>query len=381
MPGEVEVQLSSIRRAWSNGGHHEFWVRLRTTDGDFNEFGEAIDRANRAEGPDGIFAQGETPAPKGFVVMARTGHDDRAENLDRWATELGRLLEELGFSGTLQGVRPIYWPDWVAETGFGLVAFFRWSIDLARLTKSFEHSWNGGWPMPDDATNRIAEQHAAWAEPGGPAIIVSEGTFKFAVSDGSTVGATLGRAAAKWRRPNVLRYVDAERTGRAAVIGSGGESTLQIIDGRAERWEHRIDELRRGMTALPDLLDVAFLRPSRCYALSWHDLEIRQKLSGIDYGDVVFRGRHLLTEYVPDAHGLQVLRDEHLAHARDLSAWTVTDLGEGRHLVEARDLAPWYTTPVPDPDVVEQARHDFGDMILTKDLIAANPAPWTRKRS
>ena len=109
-----------------------------------------------------------------------------------------------------------------------------------------------------------------------------------------------------------------------------------------------------------------------------YDLEIRQKLPAIEYGDVVFRGRHLLTEYVPDAHGMQVLRVEHLAHARDLSGWDVTDLGHGRHLVEAHDLAAWYATPVPDPDVLERARHDFGGMILTRDVIAANPAPWSK---
>ena len=88
--------------------------------------------------------------------MAETGHDDRAENLDRWATELGRTLEAAGFTGTLQGVRPIHWPLWVAETGFGLVAFFRWSIDLAKMTKALEHSWNGGWPVSADSTARRA---------------------------------------------------------------------------------------------------------------------------------------------------------------------------------------------------------------------------------
>lgn len=53
-------------------------------------------------------------------------------------------------------------------------------------------------------------------------------------------------------------------------------------------------------------------------------------------------------------------------------------VGHGRHLVEAPVLEPWYRQPLPDPDTVARARHDFGDMILTQEVIDANPAPWDR---
>jgi hypothetical protein len=376
--GEVKVQLGTIRRAWRDGGNHEFWMGLRTNSDDLGAFGEAIDRANRTEGPDGIFAQLETPVPNGFVVMASTGHDDDPANLDRWATELGVTLEDVGFTGTLQGVRPTYWPEWVAKKGVGLAAFFRWSVDLAAMTSTHRQGWRGGWHVPGEASARICAHHAAWTEPGGPAIIVGRDAFTFALRDGSRVAANLMAAVSGHRNGSVIRYVDAEETARTAKLGAAGETIVQIIDGRPDGWEHRIDELRRGLTGLPDILDVAFLRPTNRLASDWHALEIFQKLQGIEFGDVVFRGRHLLTRYVPDAHGIQVLREEHLAKARDLSDWTVTGLGHGRHLVEAHDLAAWYAMPLPEPDVVEQARHDFGDMILTKEVIAANPPPWTR---
>jgi hypothetical protein len=68
---------------------------------------------------------------------------------------------------------------------------------------------------------------------------------------------------------------------------------------------------------------------------------------------------------------------EHLANVHDLSRWTITDLGHGRHLVEHPDLAAWYANPYPEPDVVDQARRDFGSMILTKEIIRANPPPRT----
>jgi len=61
-----------------------------------------------------------------------------------------------------------------------------------------------------------------------------------------------------------------------------------------------------------------------------------------------------------------------------LRRWTITDFGHGRHLVEAPDLESWYRQPLPDPDTVARARHDFGDMILTQEVIDASPAPWDR---
>lgn len=88
--------------------------------------------------------------------------------------------------------------------------------------------------------------------------------------------------------------------------------------------------------------------------------------------------RHLLPEYAPDAQGLQVLTDAHLEHAHDLSDWTVEPLGEGRHLVTAADLEPWYASPEPDPETLQQARGDFGGMILTPELVASNPPPSKR---
>ena len=72
---------------------------------------------------------------------------------------------------------------------------------------------------------------------------------------------------------------------------------------------------------------------------------------------------------------MQVLTDQHLTNARDLSGWDVESLRGGRHLVRAKDLSPWYATPEPDPDVLARARRDFGDMILTTETIKRNPPP------
>lgn len=72
---------------------------------------------------------------------------------------------------------------------------------------------------------------------------------------------------------------------------------------------------------------------------------------------------------VADAHGTQLLTDRHLSRARDLSNWEVTEITPHRYLVRAQDLEPWYAGDTPDPEVVAQARSDFGDMILTPETV------------
>ena len=44
--------------------------------------------------------------------------------------------------------------------------------------------------------------------------------------------------------------------------------------------------------------------------------------------------------------------------------------------MQAKDLEPWYATIDPDPETLAKARADFGGMLLTPEIIAANPPPW-----
>lgn len=64
-----------------------------------------------------------------------------------------------------------------------------------------------------------------------------------------------------------------------------------------------------------------------------------------------------------------MLTGRHLSRARDLSTWNIAEIVPDRFLVHANDLDPWYAGDTPDPEVVAQARADFGDMILTPDTV------------
>jgi hypothetical protein len=149
----------------------------------------------------------------------------------------------------------------------------------------------------------------------------------------------------------------------------GGDGVFQVIGGD---WRHQVALLTDALVALPGDTQQGYIRIAKRNLKSHDQIHTVQPLPGIRGSDVRFN-KHLLDRYLPDAHGVQVVRTAHLRHAHDLSGWRITDLGDDRHLVQAADLEPWYADGLPDPDTLARARADFAGALLTKELIAANP--------
>lgn len=99
------------------------------------------------------------------------------------------------------------------------------------------------------------------------------------------------------------------------------------------------------LIALAPHATLGLIRTSAPYTLGLTEIASAYPLAGEVKEHEVRSHRHLLADHVPDAHGIQVLTERHLARAHDLSAWDITDLGAGRHLVAAADLAPGTTRP------------------------------------
>jgi hypothetical protein len=89
-------------------------------------------------------------------------------------------------------------------------------------------------------------------------------------------------------------------------------------------------------------------------------------------------------EFAVDPCGIQILTSQHLAKANNLNDWLTTQLDERHYLVEAKDLDPWYLQPMGqtesvDATLLEQARADFGNMILTpRQADSLGPTPKER---
>jgi hypothetical protein len=161
---------------------------------------------------------------------------------------------------------------------------------------------------------------------------------------------------------------------RHGSLKARGEAVYELEAEPALSPLEHVRRLRQLLAAPGQPYDLAFMRLVPSLGGSWRDLA-RDTIGPHGLTLRMFaRHRHLWSRHVPDAHALQVLTAAHLERAADLSRWSVTEVGDGRFLVEAPDLVPWFASQQTDPAVLAAARDDFGDMLLTPEVIAANPA-------
>ena len=226
------------------------------------------------------------------------------------------------------------------------------------------------WNVDDDVTARIAAHVERGHFPGADTYLNASGRVWHTAP--APAAAALRRrlpadciAGVTYLRPEPSRL-----THRSFNVN--GMSTYTVYDPQ-QSWQDLLDQGLDTMTAVPEATDLAFVQYSMYLLGGWDGTESElPALPGTQ--EYHFRyNPHLLGQFVPDARGAMLLTDAHLAHAHDLSGWSIEDVGHGRHLVQAPDLAAWFAQPQPSAEAVARARHDFGAMILTLTDIALNP--------
>ncbi len=371
----VEVRSASVRRLVAQGAL-ELHLQLRTDDpGAGDAFFAVLDELNQVNADGGTYAQLGIRSPEGFVVLVDSYADEDA--LIAWLEGLADRLGARGVTGRLEGVTSAPSPRWLVDDQRPVpTAFVAHRFEAGSLAANpAQCGWLGG----PELTARLCEWAATWSTPGGPSAIVGRDDFRFAVEGDDGIAELLRAGLQAGAFTDVLRTDDSRHVGRHVALAGAALATAQVL-GRAIDWSTRLHLLREAITALPATTVHAAVRPASKTLISWSGLGFRHRLPApLKEGDVE-ANQHLLGRYVYDAHGLQVLTDEHLTRARDLTGWLVSDLGHGRHLVEAADLAPWFATDLPDPAVVDRARNDFGTMLLTLDVIRAEKPPFPRPR-
>ena len=210
-------------------------------------------------------------------------------------------------------------------------------------------------------------------EPGK--VILAQGAFSVEV-DETELQTPIERGLRHSGSGGVDVFDEAAQRARHAHLGHVADGLFQSIGGPPLS---AVAELRDLATRLPPPLDLAFIRIAHRGSAGINAVDTIQPLPNMREMHVRYVG-HLLHRYLPDAHGIQIVTNEHLQAANDLSDWTITDLGHDRHLVVASDLAAWYSETLPDPGTLERARSDWGDAILTQDVYYAEMAQRTGGR-
>jgi hypothetical protein len=231
-----------------------------------------------------------------------------------------------------------------------------------------------GWHVPTAVTNKVTDVGAAWGRFPGADVYLSRNIHQIRTKN-PDVGRPLADGIIKSGMAGVTYLRSQPRRMTSMYLGVQGQACYEVMDDTVS-WRDRLEQVTEAMVAFPEHTDLAFVQYSNSFTSSWTTLQTgRPPLPYVQEHHVRYN-RHLISQYTPDAHGLQILTDAHLGHATDLSDWNIEPLGGGRHLVQAKDLEPWYAYIDPDPETLAKARADFGKMILTPQAIADNPPPW-----
>ncbi|HST80615.1 MAG TPA: hypothetical protein VLL08_02615 [Kineosporiaceae bacterium] len=327
----------------------------------------AMTHANDSASPDTVWAESVEPSPDGPVVfldLIGTPEQNRS-----WLSAFTEELTRAGWSGTLAPA-PIPPPsEWVS----GLDTAIRPAGYLAfRMNEEPPPGTVGRWGPP------------RWTVDAGTTTALCRYLVGWAALPGATVQLTMGRSRSEFSGDDVAEHLvwaaehnhtagvayTAPAAARLADLGAWGQVTCQVRDDGPD-WRARVEHLRELLLEFANQLDVAFLRTGRYPVTSWTGLAGAVPALPHVSEAKVNRYRRLWDQYVPDAHGIQILTAAHLSRLGPLPDWEVRPLTGGGHLVQARDLEPWFAAAEPDPEVVAAARADFAGALLTPEVISA----------
>jgi len=376
----VEVVWPALSRAWRKAEYEELWLQFRPRGSKdvFAAVQAAVDVANQAMEDAGwgdvVFAEGVSDSDAGPVaLMSRAGPED---GVRAWLDAFAHHLEALGESGKVTAAPEAKFPAWLngeIRLPPQLTAFV--SYRTVDLTPFSEPERRAGWHVPADVTAKIAETAVAWGRFDGADVYLRRNIHEVCTKN-PDISRPLADGITRFGLAGVSYLRSQPRRMTMVSLATQGQVCYELLDETLS-WQARFKRVGQAMVALPDDTDLAFVQYSNAYTISWNVLQTAvPRLPYVQEYHVRYN-RHLLSQYTPDAHGVQVLTDAHLQNAADLSDWLITPLSGGRHLVHAKDLEPWYAQVEPDAATLQKARADFGPMILTPETIARHPPPWS----
>ncbi|MDQ1539100.1 MAG: hypothetical protein QOE58_3493 [Actinomycetota bacterium] len=311
-----------------------------------------------------VYGRDVSPSPYGPVVWIDyiTSEDD----LRTWLNVFAASLEGAGWSGRVEAHPQAWFPEGLPWTPRP-TAFLAYRLDTpdsdpSVRTRRTVAPWTTVALCRDAIEWGRFEGAQAYLQTGGSQIL-----FDPSRADEILVRITdFAGAGITFLRQEPFRICQMNLWARAEPAG---QCVYQLEDERLD-WKAIVQELTQLLIRHADTLDLAIVRLAQAGAHSWRHLKSPPPPQ-VSEGEVV-ANRHLWDRFVPDAHGIQLLTEAHLARAGNLDAWDVQRLTPDRYLVQAKDLRPWFAENETNPDILTAARQDFRDMLLTPEIIEAH---------
>jgi hypothetical protein len=280
--------------------------------------------------------------------------------VNAFAGILAERLSAMGVAGVLTGAGAVGNPAWARRLDEGLSLYL-----LIGFRPSPGSGPYDGWTPGREALATAVESAMAWITAGDAKVMASVDHRANFWVDAPTAARLMVADVLRSGGAGASGYDEGARTVRHGFLTAPAGLDLTVTTDQLS-WQEVVGDARAALLAQSlTSVTVAMVTDNM-----WGTL-LRGALPGEGpvHGHAYDWHPETWHEFTLDPCGIQLLTDKHLAKAHDLSAWSITRLDATHHLVEASDLEPWYGTlssrqPVA-ADVLDQARRDFGEMIMT----------------
>jgi len=363
---DVSINATSIRRAAKKSEGHGVYLLFRSPGVQLiDQISSAIEASNAAQLDGTETTMGDTPISTRRGVVAWLSSCDSQKSLEAWLKALRSGLESTGWEGTVVAFTNDHTPyDAPGAHVHGMVAGI-----VRHESELLDASDRGNrWGAPDLIIDDSVRRAAAAILAGEGSLYLRAGTTQVILhAEDAIRSLSAAVRTAPWA---ALIRVEAGGGWIGAVFSPLGHVHFERYDP-VGGWRAEFDVVKKLMIDHADVAEYGFVKRHWLPTVSWRDLIDGSPRAASVHGGYTQLVRGLESSRVPDAYGCQMLSSRHLANAKDLRAWRSTALNEELSLVEAEDLVRWYDGEEPQREVIENARGDFGEMILTIEEVAA----------
>lgn len=353
----VQVDLDAIMQGLEQVGYDELPLEFASADADRFGLIDAMNAALNVVNGNVQDAYGEgtlVSVAGGTVTLKRIM---TAEGPGEWLNAFAHELDTRGLAGVIRAFPVVPLPRWF------------YSTPGPRLTVFAAHAGPLFMPSSEESDMRPAsvwyDRAIAWAAAvGGDAYASSAGLAETAQAD--QLARHAHRALHAVHSSSVVFANPSAHRASQVVFNRNGQTTFQLVD-RTTAQPTQVDLLRQAILSDPDSTRLAFLAPMPQAAAGWNSRDRALPALPPGAADSLRDNSALWARFVPDAHCMQLLTEEHLDRVSDLADWEVTEVGVRRFLVTARNLEDWLSPSGPSDATVAKARSDFNAVILSPE--------------
>ena len=247
----------------------------------------AVEVANQvvkdAEWGDEVFTEWVADTSTGPVAwMSRCRPE---EGVRAWFAAFAGHLVWLGKAGKVTTVRQTYFPSWFGNEPLPMQLTAFVSYRTNDLSGPDNRERGTGWHVPAAVTKELVDAATVWGRFDGADVYLGRGYGEIRTKN-PDVGFPLAQAVIKWGHAGVTYLRSKPPRAATLNLNRQGEACYTVLDDTVP-WQDRLEQVTAAMVVLPEDTDLAFVRYSSAYTISWMDLQVaRPALPYVEETDV-----------------------------------------------------------------------------------------------